>query len=387
MKLLILAQSAGVGGVETSLSNVVRYLVSQGHDVTLVFWRDSGPVLASLPNGVRIIDVQTGFARDLYRTSGLKEVLRSADPGDRVKGIGLIALRGLLRLYRNPWILLNRIPERFDVAIAFRHQGYGPYFLVDRVSARKKVMWYHHGEYEPSPMGFKVDRAYFERMDAVVAVSETAKSLILDRFPALEGRVRVIHNIIDEDEIRRRSLAPLENVPTAPGLTLVTVSRLSREKGVDIAVETAKVLQGRGIDFTWHVIGDGPERARLEGLVARLGVGDRFLLLGEKTNPFPFMRRADMYVQTSRVEAHPLTIQEAMVLGKPILASSIPSIAAVLEQGRLGALSELEPEAFADGIQALASDPARRGLFSARLAQHTAPNEAVHRGIDGLLAE
>lgn len=386
MKILVLAQSAGLGGVESSLTNFIRYIAEKGHDVTVVFWRDTGPVRDSLPSSVRVIDIQTGCAGSLYRTGGLQEALGRERLSDKAAAMGYIGLRRLLRYLRNPWILLQRISEHFDIGIAYRHQGYGPYYLIDCVKATKKIMWYHHGAYEPSPMGYAVDRAYFDKMDSVVAVAESARSMLVERFPALQGRIQVIHNIIDERAIRQKALAPTEGNASPTGLTIVTVSRLSREKGVDLAVRTARVLQDRGLDFAWNVIGDGPERARIEDLIAQLGVEQRFMLMGGRPNPFPYMRQADLYVQTSRVEAHPLTIQEAMVLGKPIVASFIPSIASVLEHGRLGSLSELTPEAFAQSIEALASNKDARTALAERLAQYEAPNEVVFSEIDRLLA-
>lgn len=386
MKILVLAQSAGLGGVESSLSNFLRYLAEQGHDVSVVFWRGTGPVRDSLPSTVRVIDIQTGFSGRLYRTGGLREALGRERVRDKAAALGYIGLRRILRGFRNPWILLERIPEHFDIGIAFRHEGYGPYYLIDHVRATRKVMWYHHGDYEPSTMGYAVDRSYFEKMDAIVAVAESARSMLVESFPVLEGRIRVIHNIIDECAIRQKSLALTEEFQRPAGLYLVSVSRLSHEKGVDLAVRTARVLQERGVNFAWHVIGDGPERSRLEGLIVQLGVQSRVVLMGERSNPFPYMRWADLFVQTSRVEAHPLTIQEAMVLGKPIIASDIPSIAAVLQQGRLGSLSELTPEAFADAIEALSSNANVRASYVERLAQHRAPNELVFAEIDRLLA-
>lgn len=388
MKILVLAQSAGIGGVESSLVNFVRYLNERQHEVSVVFWRDSGPVMDALPSGVRIIDVQKGLAEGIYRTPGLREALRTGSLLAKAQALGFILIRKLLSLHRNPWVLLNRIPEQFDVAIAYRHQGYGPYYLIDGVRAKKKLMWFHHGEYIPSPMGESVDRAYYEKVDRVVAVAEPTRSMLLSHFPSLEGRISVIQNIIDEEAIRWKADHPADQViPAAPDLTILTVSRLSAEKGVDLAVQTAKLLAVRGARFTWYVIGDGPEREALQALVNRLGIGDNFVLLGERTNPFPNMMQADLYVQTSRVEAHPLTIQEAMVLRKPIIAAAIPSIAAVLEHGRLGILCELTPEAFADAIEAVATTPRLSAALVDRLRGHHPPNATAYAQIDKLLAE
>lgn len=385
LKLLILAQSGGLGGVETSLINFVRYVTSKGHEVSVVFWRDAGPVRAAFPHSVRDIDIQTGFAKGIYRTQGVRHALATPGITRRLAALAYIAIRQILRQGRNPWIALKRIPEHFDVAIAYRHEGFGPYYLIDRVDAAKKVMWFHHGSYSPSPMGAAVDREYYEKMDAIVTVSSATKDMLADEFPTISSRIRVIRSIIDSEAIKVAAQERLNDAWRSPGLTLVTVSRLTQEKGVDIAIHAAHVLKERGLQFIWYVVGGGPERNSLERMVRDLGVGDLVVLLGERANPFPYMNLADVYVQTSRTEAYGLAIAEAMVLGKPIVASDIPSAQEVLQDGYFGMTSQLNPRSFADAIMEFAKVPEMRLMFSSRLSGQSARNEGAFREIDRLL--
>lgn len=385
MKVLLLAQSAGVGGVESSFVNFVNHVVSRGHDVTVVFWRDCGPAREALPPQVRVIDVQRGFARGVYRTGNLRDAWARPTLVNRLVAVSQVSLRRILQLYRNPWVLLNRVPEHFDIGIAFRHQGYGPYYLADKVDASKRIMWFHHGSYTPSRMGRKVDERYFGRMDQIVAVSNWTRDVLIDAFPALVNRVTVIGNLIDEGEVLRKSATPTPG-SEHPGVpTLVTVSRLSEEKGLDLAIETASILRGRGLQFVWWVIGDGPERTSLERSIDEKGLGGHVALVGEQENPFPYVAAADVYVQTSRVEAYGLAIAEAIILEKPVVVSAIPSAEEVLTGGEFGVTCLRDPESFADAISGILTGGWPRQDPDNRLARWRDRNAEIERLIDEIL--
>lgn len=386
VKILVLAQSAGIGGVESSLAQFINYIVELGHEVTLVFWRESGPLMHSIPSNVTVIDIQRRLARWIYRTGGVKEALRLDGALRRLSALAAITVRHALRHYKNPWILLNPINTQFDVAIAYRHEGYGPYYLVDKVEAHKKVMWFHHGAYTPSPMGLRVDRSYFGQLDTIVAVSAWGRSVLGEAFPELLDRIIVIRNMIDIQAIRHSALKPVFDARKSPYLTLVTVSRLSEEKGIDIAIKAAHTLKEKGLAFVWYIVGDGPERSKLAGLIDSLELADDVVLLGERANPFPYMHLADIYVQTSRVEAYGLTIEEAKVLGKPVVASNIPSALEVLDDGRLGILCEPDATAFATAIASLAQDSEARETLKKRLALENQTNAPSQAAIDRLLS-
>ena len=100
--------------------------------------------------------------------------------------------------------------------------------------------------------------------------------------------------------------------------TIVSVGRLSNEKGFDLAVEASKILKDKNINFRWYFIGDGNQREALEQKIKSYQLQNHVLLLGLKDNPYPYIKKAKIYAQTSRFEGKSIAIDEAKILRKPI---------------------------------------------------------------------
>ena len=138
-------------------------------------------------------------------------------------------------------------------------------------------------------------------------------------------------------------------------LTLVTVGRLVPQKGYDIAAKTAWLLKERGVKFHWYVVGGG-DSASIENDIAQYGIRDCFTLLGAKANPYPYMKAADIYVQTSKFEGYCLTLAEARMLNIPCVTTNFDVVYAQMINGENGLVVGMNAEAVADGIIRLATD-------------------------------
>src|SRR5690606_690821 len=142
------------------------------------------------------------------------------------------------------------------------------------------------------------------------------EAILKENFPTLKSKFDIMYNIVSPEAIRELAK---ENVPIRTNaVTLVSVGRLNVQKGFDWAVEALKILVDRGFDLYWHVLGEGEERGRLESKIKELGLESRFILAGIKENPYPYVARADIYVQPSRFEGKSIAIDEAKILAKPI---------------------------------------------------------------------
>ena len=139
---------------------------------------------------------------------------------------------------------------------------------------------------------------------------------------------------------------------------------------MDLAAEAcAKLIEDGMTDLQWWIVGGGPAEGELREQVRGLGIEEHFHLLGMQDNPYPYIRQADLYVQPSRFEGHSVTIMEARLLAKPILATR----AAAHEQikdGVTGMLCKTEAEDIAQCIRKLHDDAARCELFYHTLSEH-----------------
>lgn len=111
-----------------------------------------------------------------------------------------------------------------------------------------------------------------------------------------------------------------------------------------------KLLVQKGINATWYCLGDGPERGKLEKEVEQMGLKDRFLLLGAKTNPYPYYNKSDIYVHATRFEGKSIAIQEAQILGCPVIASDCSGNREQIVDGVDGYLCEFSQEGIASAI-------------------------------------
>lgn len=207
--------------------------------------------------------------------------------------------------------------ERFDTCIIYSDRTAET--AVRAISADKYLMFYHHGAMR------KVyhDEIGYRRSEKIIAVSEGQEQQLRRFRPAYSHKMMTIHNLLDIEGVRSRAMEPVEETFEADRFHIVSCGRVAREKGMDLAVEAAAQLVARGYkNIHWWIVGGGPDERIVREKIAALNMGGHVTMLGMKPNPYPYIRKADLYVQPSRVESFGLTIAEALILNKPIVATS-----------------------------------------------------------------
>ena len=250
-------------------------------------------------------------------------------------------------LYKKRWLCSPEIKKKYDFAIAYTTTGSIKYFVIDKVKANKKFLWYHHGSYEQVGKIKMWDKEYFPKFDNLITVSNANKEMLSTHFPKLKEKILVIQNLLNEKEIIDFSKKPIADFDDFDGLKLTTVGRLSEEKGQLFAIEIAKELRDKDINFKWIFVGDGDLRTQVEKKIIEYNLSDFCILAGNKENPYPYIKNCDIYIQPSFIEADPLTIYEAKVLQKNIIASNIPAIEEALDFEKSGIVCEFSAEKFA----------------------------------------
>lgn len=204
--------------------------------------------------------------------------------------------------------------------------------IVSRLKKPKKIQWIHTDyahwcEYsEWSKAVTRNDRELYQKYDTVVTLSENCKKGIINKIPEIRDKIVVIPNLIDGDRILRMAAEECEVNISEEYLNLVTVARIDKEKQIDKLIELAKQMMKMNVHFKWFVIGDGPERDKLEALSVRYKVDRAVCFLGHMANPYPVMKRCDALILISKYEGMPVTIEEAMILGINVVASNVGGI-------------------------------------------------------------
>jgi glycosyltransferase involved in cell wall biosynthesis len=198
-----------------------------------------------------------------------------------------------------------------------------------------------------------VERALGRVTDRVIAITESLRRFTVERVGIPAAKVETIHYGLDEPPSPWGMNAP-DTVP-APARVLLAVSRLTPQKGLDVAVRALPLVRERHPDAVLVVLGEGPERARLEA--------DGVYLLGRVPDVTAWLRRADLLVHPARWEGFGLALLEAMLSAVPVVASRVSSIPEIVRDGETGILVPPDDhEALAAAIVSVLDNPRDYGL-------------------------
>ena len=346
--ILFINGHLNTGGVERSLVDILRHMDYTKYAVDLLLLEDIGDYASELPSEVKVL------FRDLHNTYGgvASSVRRCIAARDwmclRLRLLFLLRKIFGPRAFKSAATLLLG-EHHYDCVIGFR-----PGICADlagySVKAKRRITWWHHGE-------FYVDRVAYgamcSKMNAVAVVSQSCKAMLQEKLPEIESKLVCIPNMLDAVAIGQKA----GNSPyTGDILHIVSVGRLAPEKHFENVFPAAKALRQAGIDFAWHVIGDGFERSKLEALIAENDLKDHVILDGSKTNPYPYMKYADLFVHPSYVESQGLTVLEAMALGVPCVVTKSRGPCEFIEDGINGLLTEQSPESLTEKVLSILTD-------------------------------
>lgn len=347
-RILFINGHLNAGGVERSLVDVLRHMDYTKYAVDLLLLEDAGDYASELPSEVKVL------FRDIHHTYGsfASSIRRCIVAHDwmclRLRFLFLLQkFFGACALKRVATILLGK--HHYDCVIGFR-PGICSDLAAYSVQTDRKITWWHHGE-------FNVDCATYgnmcSKMNAVAVVSQSCKAMLQEKLPELESKLVCIPNMLDAVAIGQKA----GNSPyTGDMLHIVSVGRLAPEKHFENIIPVAKMLRDMSTDFVWHIVGDGSEQARLESLIVENDLKDHVILEGSKTNPYPYMKYADLFVHPSYVESHGLTVLEAMALDVPCVVTKSRGPCEFIEDGVNGLLTEQSPESLAEEVLAILND-------------------------------
>lgn len=333
-KILICNIGTEIGGIEKCLINFLKYLETKECEVDLVLWKPNGPLYDQIPSFVNIIDSPgPGSFSKIKKEKNLLKLFFRLYKYVKFKTFAKFSV---------PWKSLRKNKKHYDIAISYCQNGYSPYYIIDNVNAKDKYLWYHELNYLCDKKKKKFDEKYFSRFSNIICVSDACRVNLTTAFPTLSEKFITLYNFYDIEEIKQK--AELESNPyNYPHKNVIaTVGRLSKEKGVTLAIDTCNELLKYRDDFVWCWIGDGPEKAFAESKIKEYGLEEHLVLMGNKTNPYIYMKNCDLYVQPSLSEAYCTTIIEAMILRKNIVCTNVDSVYEQVIDGKNALISQID---------------------------------------------
>jgi len=377
-KLLFVINTMGRAGAEKALVELLRKLSSmEKYELFLYSIIPCGELFKSVPEKVQILNKRT-YECSVTSVRGRLIIICKIVQAFFYKLTGFRQIRYLLGNIKEQkasgrklqydklfWRLLAEgragLSDTYDLAVAYI-EGASTYFLADKVKAGKKAAFVHI-DYERAGYTPFMDRDCYGKMDRIYVVSKGVEEKFCNTYPEYRKKVRLFRNLLNKDEIIEMANIGTGFTDDFDGIRLVTVGRLHYQKGYDVAVEALAKITKDGYNVRWYVIGEGPERVRLEKLIKKYGLESSFILMGRKDNPYPYVKQADIYVHASRYEGKSIAIEEAQILGKAIVASDCTGNSEQIVSGHDGVLFPLNAENIANEIKWLIDNPAIRAKY------------------------
>lgn len=379
-KLIFVAQALWIGGIETALVNLLNHLDYDRYDVTCLILRDYQEMADRLPKRCRLLvadrDCQVSFSEP-YEYRRMYHLMEEPQTTSKLRLAEWKALkfglRGIEMDCYAAYIKKHLKNEHFDTCIIYSDRC--AEVAVKGVNADRFLMYYHHGAMRHE---FHDDYGY-RKSEKVIVVSESLAQKLREYRPKYAGKIIAINNLVDVEGVREKSLSQPEIVFPKDQFNIVSCGRIAPEKGLDLAAQACAGLIADGMtNLRWWIVGGGPKEEELKQQVRQLGIDEHVHFLGMQTNPYPYIRMADLYIQPSRFEGHSVTIMEARMLTKPILATRAAAHEQI-EDNVTGALCETDAAALADRIRELHDSPTLRERFHQALSKHDfeADNAAI----------
>ena len=362
--ILFIIDSLCCGGAEKSLISLLPLIDYERYEVDLLIFNRGGVFEKYVPQQVNIIE---GY--EIYADRRMDRVRKSICQAYFSLQVRLNSSRhGAEKHWRAMNSVIKPLAGEYDVAIAYQ-QGLPTFFLATKVNAGKKISWINADVYA---VGYDMDycKQFYDKLDTVVAVSETLKDKLMSQSPWMKNKVTCIYDIVNPEVIRRLSKETVNDMPSQQkSLSIVTVGRLTKPKNHLMAVKAAALLKSRQVDFKWYFVGEGEMRPSIEKAIVAEGLQGQVILLGLKENPYPYMALADIYVQTSSFEGFGLTIAEAKILRKPVVSTNFDVVYDQIADGQNGLIAEMTPDSVADKIMELLQDEELRSRIIRNLEQ------------------
>ena len=348
-----------VGGVEKSLINLLLVLPREKYDIHIGLVRQEGGLLPYLPSDVtihHISDIQEHW--DELKNPPLQSIKSYIQTGRLIKGISALIVYLICKIQGSfmgwtQYVLKDTkgLEETFDLAVAYA----GPtsdidYYICNKIKSKKKIGWIHF-DVSKFCIDRNMVRQLYGQYERIFVVSETGKAIFDQIFPQFKDKTEVFHNIVSPLQIRELATLGESFQDDFKGKRILTVGRISPEKGQFEAIQALKTLKEKGYDIRWYFIGEGNDLEHCKNEVDRLGLSEDVVFFGTKTNPYAYMQDCDIYMQPSRHEGFCITLAEALCFGNPIVATDFTGAREQLKERENGFVVGMSTWDIVEGIE------------------------------------
>ena len=389
-----------IGGAETALVGLLNALDPARVDVDLFLYDHRGEMMQFIPEWVNLLPqipkysvlerpivelVKRGFWGIAAGRLWAKYISKVAykRSGSKLENNG-----GLDKMSKCTTPLLPKINPSmtYDLAISFLT----PHRIVaEKVKAKKKIAWIHT-DYTRVWVDAEDELKVWQKYDYVASISGDVTNTFLQVFPSLAPKIVEIENTLSPTFVRKR--AELQNVDKEirheGTITLLSVGRFSDAKNYDNVPDICKrLINETKLNIKWYIIGYGGDEALIRQKIKEAGMEEHVILLGKRSNPYPYIKACDIYVQPSRYEGKSVTVREAQMLCKPVVVTNYPTAPSQIRSGIDGVIVPMDNEGCAHGLAEVICDKPLQERIIAHLKTHDYGNESEVEKIYTLINE
>ncbi len=368
-KLLIVSGGMGIGGIERSLLGLLSALDYEKYDVDLMLFDHSGEWMGLIDGRCKLLPEQSACAamtlyiKQAMIKSPLIALTRAVTRFAVARKYGFsdsTAFAFYSEYWRNCVHFMPRVKKEYDAAISFMwpHE-----YTAKKVKAKKKIAWIHT-DYTVAEMNFKKDEKTWAVFDKIAGVSDDVCSAFKKVYPSLAEKLITVENVLSTDFVRNQAEAFDAQEMDKTKKRIVSVGRFCNQKGFDLVARTCRIMLDSGAEFKWYLIGYGGEEELIKSEIKKYGVEDTLIVLGKKSNPYPYIAACDIYAQPSRYEGKAVTVREAQILGKPVLITNFETAKSQLNDGFDGVICPMGSENVAEAVLKLLADEKKRKMLS-----------------------
>lgn len=389
-KILIVSDSLNMGGLEKCLINLCENFDYDKYEVDLYLFNEGRTLLEKLNKNVNLLP-NSPYYKAVYNVSVFKSIMNLL-----AKGKFNFAWYRLIRFFRirlkdykyrrSDWKIMQQtmltIDKTYDVAIGFA-EGTSCYYVAECVSARTKIGWIHT-DLKEVDHNREMDDSAFKKLDHIVTVSENSLKSLKELHPAYVSKYKEIKipGLMNYREVDR--LSKEENEMDSTTTNILSVGRLVELKGFHLCVEPCKRLIDEGYNVKWYVAGDGDYRDIIQEEIKKYALEDKFILLGNKQNPYTYYRTADIVVQPSSYEGFSVAVFESKYFQKAVVVSNIPSNKEMIEDGVNGIITERNKEDIYKAIKGLLDNPKKMEELAKKPISGNSTNTQIMQEIESL---
>ncbi|UOR13785.1 glycosyltransferase [Halobacillus amylolyticus] len=370
-KVVFMIINMNIGGTEKALLNMIAEMPRDHYDISILMLEETGGFLDYIPSHVHVQYLE-GYSsiKPLLNQPPIHSSIALLKNGKTLRALKLLARYLFSKLLRNKSILFKyllknfpKLNKKYDIAIAYAGpMDFISYFVLNKITATKKVQWIH---FDVTRIGFDPSYAkkLYSKFHKIFVASQEGKEKLVERVPGIANKVEAFPNLLSEKVILKMAEEGSGFQDDYEGVRILTVGRLSYEKGQDLIIKVLAKMKEQGIKVRWYCIGEGNERKNYEELIKRYGLKEDFILLGAVANPYPFMKQCDLYVQPSRHEGYCITLAEAKFFGKPIVSTNFTGAKEQILNNNTGIIVDFNELQLYSALEGILSDKTLSSSF------------------------